>query len=330
MAEILCSNPKYWYFSDENCVHIDYNDSIYMVDIQDHIDILNSGKKFVTHGDREYPYYTSNKKQVTLLEFIYKFDYYKSEYVFINGNMDDFRRNNVKIYHDYHNTIQEKYQIVDYIQGHYNNYGIDAFVMKNPIWTISDNGNEKMLMFCENNTLIKLCKQSYQKILDYEQHHNEKITWYLCVNGYIAGKSKNKQLYIHQIITDCFGNGRGTSNVSVDHIDRDPLNNMIENLRIATRKEQEQNSRGIAADTKRTRQKNARPLPDGITQNMLKKYVVYYYNIIDKNKNTVRDYFCVEGHPKLQKRWESSKSKNISIMEKLRQANQKIDELDNQ
>lgn len=329
MAEIISSTVEYWYNNEENCVHISYNeDSECIVDIQDHINILNSGKKFVLRGDRGYPYYTSNNKQVTLLEFIYKFDYYKSEYVFINGNIDDFRRNNVKIYHEYHNKIHEKYQIVDYIQGHYNNYGIDAFVMKNPIWVINDNGNEILLMFCEKDTIIKLCIQSYQKLLDYEKQNNEKITWFLCANGYIAGKTRNKQLYIHQVITGCFGNGRGTSDVSVDHIDRDPLNNMMENLRIATREEQEQNSKGIAPKTKRTRQVNARPLPEGITQEMLKKYVVYYYNIIDKEKNKAREYFRVEGHPKLQKSWESSKSNKISIMDKLHQANQKVEELD--
>lgn len=324
------SHPKYYYDQEEHCVYINYiDDAFFTVDIQDHINILNCGKKFILHDDCSYPYYISNKKKVTLLEFIYKYDYYTSEYVFENNNNDDFRRNNVKIYHKYHDTIRKEHQIIEYRQGHYNNYGIDAFIMKNPVWTINENSQETMLMYCEKNTICKLCKQSYQKIIDYEQKQHEKITWFICSNGYIAGKTKSKQIYIHQIITGCIGNGRGTSNISVDHIDRNPLNNRMDNLRIATRNEQEQNTKGIAPNTKRARQSIARALPDGVTQEMLKKYVVYYYNIVDKEKNKAREYFCVEGHPKLQKRWESTKSNNISIMDKLQQANQKVDELDN-
>ena len=49
----------------------------------------------------------------------------------------------------------------------------------------------------------------------------------------------------------------------------------MDNLRIATRKEQEQNSKGIKEGTKRERKQSAKDLPEGITQEMMKKYVVY-------------------------------------------------------
>ena len=69
-------------------------------------------------------------------------------------------------------------------------------------------------------------------------------------NGYIQTHitytlGEQKGYYIHQIITNCYGNGKGTKNISVDHIDRNPLNNTSENFRIATQYEQQTNTKGI-------------------------------------------------------------------------------------
>ena len=63
------------------------------------------------------------------------------------------------------------------------------------------------------------------------------------------------------------------------------LNNKYHNLRITDRKTQEQNSKGIKENTKRERKYNAKPLPDGLTQEMMKKYVVYYSECYNKEKN---------------------------------------------
>jgi len=38
---------------------------------------------------------------------------------------------------------------------------------------------------------------------------------------------------------NCYGNGRGTANISVDHVDRDKMNNTMDNLRLATLIEQQ-------------------------------------------------------------------------------------------
>jgi hypothetical protein len=135
-------------------------------------------------------------------------------------------------------------------------------------------------------------------------------------------------MYIHQIITGCYGNGKGTKNIRVDHIDRDPLNNTIENLRIATRDEQEKNSKGIMEGTKRARKSSAKPLPEGITQDMLAKYVVYYDELVYPAKTTRRDYFKIEKHPKLAKIWFGTKSSRVSIQDKLAQANLVVENLE--
>jgi len=175
--------------------------------------------------------------------------------------------------------------------------------------------------------LIKLCEKSFCKIREYENIYHKKNTFFRHFNGYVHSTNG---LYIHQIITGCYGNGKGTKNISVDHIDQDPLNNTWENLRIATREEQEKNSKGIKPGTKRERKHSAKQLPDGITQDMLKKYVVYYKDYADKEKKREREYFKIEKHPKLDKIWIGTKANNISIQEKLIQANKVIDDLDKQ
>jgi len=227
------------------------------------------------------------------------------------------------------NYIELNYNINYYNSGHVKNIGRYANIYKNPYWSITENDKEIILMYCEPNTICKLCNKSYNKIIEFENNNNncKKITWTKCKNGYIIGSNN---LYIHQIITNCYGNGRGTKKISVDHIDRNPLNNIFENLKIATREEQEQNSKGIKEGTKRERKYNAKPLPEGIKQEMMKKYVVFYEDYADKEKKRLRQYFKIEKHPKLQKIWIGSKSKNISIIEKLQQANKVIDDLENE
>ena len=278
-----------------------------------------------------YPSYCYNYKRFNYLDFVFGYNRDGVYYDFKNKNNFDLRRSNVSVYHSYHKNIVNKYDVIEYIHGHSVTMGQDANIMKNPIWKIKENEKEYLLMYCEKETICKLCPSSYQKILDYEATINKKMTWYKCLNGYIQSHNNvdSKVYYIHQIITGCYGNGQGTKNISVDHIDQNPLNNTFENLRIATRKEQEQNSKGIKTGTKRERKSSARPLPDGISQDMLRKYVVYYHEWLDKEQTREREFFKVETHPKLDKPWITTKSNKVSITEKLVQANKIVDDLEN-
>jgi len=81
---------------------------------------------------------------------------------------------------------------------------------------------------------------------------------------------------------------------------------------------------------KRERKHTAQMLPPGITQQMMKKYVVYYREFVNlKNgKRVPREYFKVESHPKLSRPWVTSKSGKISLHEKLEQANQFVADLE--
>uniref|UniRef100_A0A6C0DLV0 Uncharacterized protein n=1 Tax=viral metagenome TaxID=1070528 RepID=A0A6C0DLV0_9ZZZZ len=323
----------YSYNYEFNCAVLSYNDKYIYVDCDDLMKVLNFKKNFtLNNNEDDYPSFGENYKKYFLIEFLYKFDMESVTYVFLNNNKYDLRKCNVEIYHKYHREIAKSYKIIKYIPGHFKNRGISANQMKNPLWIVEENGENIILMYCEKDTIVKLCEKSYKEILDFENQINEKVTFFLQKNGYIAThipKCKGDVLYIHQIITGCYGNGKGTADISVDHIDRNPLNNTYGNLRTATQKMQQLNSIGIMPGTKKERQQKARPLPEGIQQSMMRKYVVYYYNVYNKEKNLSREYFRVEGHPKLEKIWETTKSEKVSILEKLRQANKVVDDLEN-
>lgn len=309
------------------CGVIEYNKKTYLLDINDKDRIINFEKPFVFINEYDdYPSYSCNYKRFCYLDFLFNYNKDSVFYVFANKNKYDLRKSNVQIFYSHHEEIIKKYTVIDYIQGHYLKMGQDANVMKNPLWKIINKGKEYLIMFCEKDSICTLCKESYQKILDYEINNNKgkKITFFITANGYV---SSSLNLYIHQIIMNCYGNGKGTLNISVDHIDQDPLNNTLENLRIATRKEQEQNSKGIKPDTKRERS-SKKELPEGLCYEMLKKYVYYNREFYDKEKTKEREFFRVE-HPKLDKPWCTSKSCKVSLQEKLLEANKVVDDLEN-
>ena len=101
---------------------------------------------------------------------------------------------------------------------------------------------------------------------------------------------------------------------SVDHINRDPLDNRLQNLRWATQSEQNQNT------DKRKRQCTARELPTGIQQSDIPKWVNYNVETIvqPSGQSYNRCYFRIEKHPRLSK-WTSTKSVEITSQEKLAQ-----------
>lgn len=334
-VERLRNKPSY-------CVNCDYcflhygkyefilnNDDF--IEIRDHFE-----KTFKLDLTHTYPYYKENNKEVNILEYLFHFNFEDNIYTFINNNTYDLRRDNVICYPKIYQQIANKFTIIDYIPGHYSTLGQQAYKIKNCLWKIIDNEKEFLLMYCEKDTLCKLCPESYKKILEFEvkNNNNKKLTWYKCANGYIQthtayidNENDRKCYYIHQIITGCYGNGKGTANVSVDHIDRDPLNNTLDNLRIATQQQQQNNSKGILPDTLKERS-SKKDLPEGVTYNMFKKYVYYNDEFYDKNKTKKREFFRVE-HPKLDKPWSTTKSCKITIQEKLLQANKVVDDLEN-
>ena len=306
-----------------------YNNVNFIISFQQHNKIMDFNKIFILSDLEIYPSVRYNYKNYNLIDYLFNINLDNAFIIFKNENIYDLRDENIEFFHKYHKIIIEKYPNAIYIQGHINSCGKDARHIKNPYWIVKENDKMNYLMYCEPNDICILDKLSYEKIIQYEKefNNNNKLTFYKYYKSKYICCSDN--LYIHQIITGCYGNGKGTSNISVDHIDQNPLNNRYDNLRIATRKEQEQNSKGIKQNTKRERKHNARELPEGITQEMLKKYVVYYKECYNKDKDLWREFFKVEKHPKLDKHWIGSKSEKISIKDKLNEANKIVEDLDN-
>jgi hypothetical protein len=109
---------------------------------------------------------------------------------------------------------------------------------------------------------------------------------------------------------------------TVDHINRDKLDNRQQNLRLVNMSVQNANR------SKPERRVDACELPDGIEQNDLPKYVVYRKEFLNKEENKFREYFYICNHPKLEKRWESTKSNDISLKEKLKLTKLKLQEVE--
>lgn len=306
----------------------------YYVDFPDYNNILSNNKNLFMNSKEDYPSFIYNNNRINIFNYIYNKSYevVDKKYTFKNSNSFDLRRENVVINHKFHDIIEHNYKIDKFINGHSKPAGRHVDVIKNPIWIVECGDKQIHLMYCETDTICKLCSISYQKILDFEktENNNKKITWHKAPTGYIQGHLDNgKCLHIHQVIMNFYGHGRGTAKESIDHIDRNPLNNCYNNLRIATQQEQTANTKGVLDDTKKDRQKNAKALPEGISQEMMRKYVVYYHECYNKDKDLYREFFKVEGHPKLTKPISSTKSVKITALEKLALANKIVDDLVN-
>ena len=104
---------------------------------------------------------------------------------------------------------------------------------------------------------------------------------------------------------------------SVDHINRDPLDNRLQNLRWATQSEQNINKDKVARHT------NAQALPEGISHKDIPRFVYYATEVYNKKSGATRSYFRVERKEGSKKViWSSSKSEKISAQDKLAEAYQ--------
>ena len=218
-------------------------------------------------------------------------------------------------------------KIIWHIKGHIKYNGCQANQEKNTIY-VGISG--KRYINCSQDKFIIIDENTHNRIDELEKMFDSKLTWFIMSNGYVATNIEGKTMYLHQLLMGYYGNGQGTKNGSVDHINRDKLDNRISNLRIVDFNTQHSNAKGIIPGTKRERKYNAHPLPPGITQNMLPKYVVYYPDeYMTKQGPKFREFFRIEKHPnQCGRELHSSKSNKVSITEKLEEAKRIVAELD--
>lgn len=202
-------------------------------------------------------------------------------------------------------------------RGHF--VGKAGKIEKNPYKIWEDNIGRYIEMFVNKDMSGMSFYFDYDDLDKVLLFENKKLTWNFVKNikvtqrdvYYVSAHIGNTTIRIHQII---MGN---RENFTIDHIDRNPLNNRKYNLRFATKSEQLRNT------CKRVRKKNTYKLPDEINHIELPKYV--YYSYLKRNKT---DCFRIQCHPaqKINSQWESSTSKNVSIHDKLKQTLQKLEE----
>ena len=272
-------------------------------------------------------YYNKYKSKERLIDILFS-DKKFTDIKFKNSNYNDYIPENIDfiIEDKFENKFNapENYEILKDGTSHLIKEGACAGEYRNMYWKVKDkDDNTYYMIHIKDNIYTKISKRDINKVLNFK---DIRPVWRLFTNGYICCtiniNSKQKVYYLHQLIMDVHDENLTNFEKTVDHINRDKLDNRQNNLRLVNMSIQNANR------DKATRRCDAIDLPEGIKQEDIPKHIVYRKEILDKNTGKFREYFYTCNHPNFSDNWSSSKSQKINIKEKLKQAKLKIQEIE--
>jgi hypothetical protein len=276
-------------------------------------------------------YYKKYKTTELLIKILFPKEIFVA-FKFINKNINDYRTENIKLITEdkYENKFNPPngYDIIEEGTSILITEGKYANQYRNMYWKVKDKNEDHLyyyMIHIKNDIYTKVSLNDINKVLLFK---NIRPIWYLQSNGYIATTIHHNKTqtfyYLHQVIMGVHDDDLTSFERTVDHINQDKLDNRNENLRLTNMSIQNSNRDKV------TRRVDAIELPEGIKQEDLPKYIVYRKEILDKTTGKFREYFYISHHPTFTEYWSTSKSNNVSIKEKLKQAKLKMQEINGQ
>jgi hypothetical protein len=304
------------YYLINNLIKITYNQLLILSKIKN-----IKSNNFIYNNETNLWYYKNYKSTKSLIELFFP-DKKILDIKFKDNNYNDYINIKLILNLKYSNSFidPDNCEIILRGEPYLITEGKCAGEYRNMYWKIKDSENNiYYIMHIKNNIITKISCDDINKVLIF---YDKRRTWKLQQNGYISTtitiNEKQKVYYLHQLIMDVHNEDLTSFEKTVDHINRDKLDNRKENLRLVNMSVQNSNR------DKQKRHHNACLLPEELELDNLPKYVCYRKEKLDEDK--YREYFYICNHPKLE-RWETTKSNKVSLKQKLELVIEKINEL---